>query len=118
VKPVSGISTKLPENFGIDLAKLKQAKIQRTELQAGPGEKSKLVVSGGSYGSTYSNTTPEENMRILRETLEKAFKNVEKGNFPKMQDLVAGNNYMFKLGLQQYKANNASDSESGIDTSV
>jgi pyocin large subunit-like protein len=118
VKPISGISIKLPENFCIDLAMLKQAKIHKPEPETGPREKSKLVVSGGVYGSTYSNTTPEENIRILRDTLEKAFKNVKKGNFPKMQDLAADNNFMFKLGLQQYKANNASDSESSIDTSV
>jgi hypothetical protein len=83
VKPISGISIKLPENFCIDLAMLKQAKIHKPEPETGPREKSKLVVSGGVYGSTYSNTTPEEKSGFFVILLKKRLRTLKRVISPK-----------------------------------
>ena len=86
-----------------------------------PMKKTVHVVSGGSYGSTYNNKTPAENLISFlawKEEFVRSLKNVKKADLPVLPDLITPLNSKSQLeslnnenvskekvsiSLQQYK---------------
>lgn len=127
MKGVSGISLCLPANFSIDMNSLNNLKrAEGNYPEPMPIKKTVRIVSGGSYGSTYSNKTPEENLiRFLawKEELSITLKNLKKVDLPDLRNsmIPAKSNVSIRVlnkedaskdkestSLQPYKTENAS----------
>lgn len=134
MKGISEVSLSFHANYKIDLNNLKRAEGIYPEPM--PMKKEVRVVSGGYYGSTYSNLTPKENLiRFLtwKEELCRTLKNLKKVDLPDLRNSMIPANPMSQLGplnkedvskdkestsLQPYKTENASAVGSIFDKNV
>jgi hypothetical protein len=115
---VSGFSVYLPENFRIDFSNLKRAEVQTPEPVT-PG-KTRLVVSGGSYGSTYSNKSPAENLRSFlawKDELVKTLSSLKRPEYQEIPHLPVANDPRFQTRLMPNQINSAA-AGSHIDLKV